>query len=224
VIGLGAGLVPVWYEARGVKTDIVDIDPDVVDIAKRYFGFAVSGDIIVADARYYLNTSSKRYDYIILDVFNGDTTPGHILSLEALQVVRARMSEQGILGINLIGSIKYENFMTASIIKTLEQVFTTVDIYPNYDVEKGGGGGNITVLAYNARFKPFERKAIDAFRVHPSASDGVFPYLGRPYTFPDGTPGILLTDDYNPVDFYDVWLKEWLRNLILANMNIDILI
>jgi len=157
VIGLGAGLVPAWYEAQGVRTDIVDIDPDVVDIAKRYFGLAVSGDIIVADARYYLNTSSKRYDYIILDVFNGDTTPGHILSLEALQVVRARMSEQGILGINLIGSIKYENFMTASIIKTLEQVFTTVDIYPNYDVEKGGGGGNITVLAYNARFKPFER-------------------------------------------------------------------
>jgi len=224
VIGLGAGLVPAWYEARGVRTDIVDIDPDVVNIAKNYFGLAVSGDIIVADARYYLNTATKQYDYIILDVFNGDTTPGHILSLEALQVIKARLTAQGILGINLIGSLKRENFMTASIIRTLEKVFTTVDIYPNFDVETSDGGGNITVLAYDARHQAFDRRLVAGFPVNSFARNGVSRYLGQPYQLPAGTAAMLLTDDYNPIDFYDVWLKEWVRSLILAGVDMDVLI
>jgi len=224
VIGLGAGLVPAWYEARGVRTDIVDIDPDVVDIAKSYFGFSVSGDIIVSDARYYLNRSSKRYDYIILDVFNGDTTPGHILSLEALELVKARLGEKGILAINLIGSLKRENFMTVSIIRTLEKVFRNVDIYPNYSVESNDESGNITVLAYNETFKPFDRRSVAGLPVHPFARDGVNRFLGKRYTIPAGTPGMVLTDDHNPIDFYDVALKEWVRKKILEGNDMDMLI
>jgi spermidine synthase len=224
VIGLGAGLVPAWYDSRGIKTDIVDIDPDVVQIAKNYFGLAVSGDIIVSDARYYLNTASKRYDYIILDVFNGDATPGHILSLEALQLVKARLSERGILGINLIGSLRHESFMTVSIIKTLEQVFHAVDIYPNYAVETSEGGGNITVLAHDALFKPFDRKAIANLPVHPAASSGVSRFLGGTYHLTDDAPGIILTDSYNPIDFHDIWLKEWVRTTILKGIDMDVLI
>jgi spermidine synthase len=224
VIGLGAGLVPAWYEARGVKTDIVDIDPAVVQIAKNYFGLAVSGDIIISDARYYLNTSSKRYDYVILDVFNGDTTPGHVLSLEALQLVKARLSEQGILGINLIGSLKHENVMTVSIIRTLEQVFKVVDIYPNYAVETSDGGGNITVLAHDALFKPFDRRAVANLPVHARASSGVSQFLGGAYRLPDNVPGIILTDAYNPIDFSDIWLKEWVRTTILKGIDMDVLI
>ena len=224
VIGLGAGLVPVWYEARGVRTDIVDIDPDVVAIAKNYFGFSVYGDIIIADARYYLNTSSKKYDYIILDVFNGDTTPGHILSLEALELVQARLTEKGIVAINLIGSLKHENFMTASIIKTLEKVFRNVDIYPNYAVETSDGGGNITVLAYNAPLKLFDRRSVAGLAVHPFAWNGVNRFLGKRYSLPAGTPGMILTDDHNPIDFYDVWLKEWVRRMILEGVDMDVLI
>ena len=224
VIGLGAGLVPVWYEARGIRTDIVDIDPDVVDIAKNYFGFSVSGDIIISDARYYLNTSSKQYDYIILDVFNGDTTPGHILSLEALELVKARLTEKGIVGINLIGSLKRENFMTASIIRTLEKVFRNVVIYPNYAVETSDGGGNITLLAYDADFKPFDPGSVAGLPVHPFAQEGVKRFLGKSFKLPSGTAAMVLTDDHNPIDFYDVWLKEWVRKMILENVDMDVLI
>jgi spermidine synthase len=224
VIGLGAGLVPAWYEARGVRTDIVDIDPDVVEIAKRYFGLAVSGDIIIADARYHLNTSSKRYDYVILDVFNGDTTPGHILSREALLVLKERMTDKGILAINLIGSLKHENFMTASIIRTLESVFPAVDIYPNYDMERSSGGGNITVLASRSPLMPFDRQSVAAFPVNSFAARDVALFIGKQFRLPAGTPGIILTDDYNPIDFYDVWLKEWVRNLILDGVDMDVLI
>jgi len=224
VIGMGAGLIPAWYEARGIRTDVVDIDPDVVTIAKDYFGFGISGDITIADARYYLNTSSKQYDYIILDVFNGDTTPGHILSLEALELVKARLTEKGILGINLIGSLKHENFMTVSIIRTLEKVFRNVDIYPGYAVDTSDGGGNITVLAYDAVFKPFDRRSVAGMTVHPLAQENVNRFLGKHYRLPADAPGMILTDDRNPIDFYDVWLKEWVRRTILEGVDMDVLI
>ena len=130
-----------WYEKMGIKTDTVDIDPNVVTIAKKYFGFELAGDVIISDARYYLINSNKTYDYIVLDVFNGDTTPGHILSVEALQILKTRMTQKGILAVNLAGSLKKETFMTASVIKTLESVFKTVEIYPVFSIDNSEGWG-----------------------------------------------------------------------------------
>ena len=225
VIGLGAGVVPVWYESRGVKTDVVDIDPDVVRIARDYFGFSLRGDVIVSDARYYLNTSNKKYDYVIMDVSNGDTTPGHILSIEALQLVRARMTERGIFAINFIGSLRNENFMTASIVRTLESAFTTVSIYPNFLPEEGDGIGNITVLAYAYPFPLVDIKTLPAgFPVHPLAQENVRRVFGQTFSFPQGTQAVVLSDDYNPIDFYDAWLKERLRKGIIDNTDWEVLI
>ena len=35
---------------------------------------------------------------------------------------------------------------------------------------------------------------------------------------------MLLTDDYNPIDFYDLWLKEKVRRTILETTDWDILL
>ena len=224
VIGLGAGVVPQWYEQRGIRTDVVDIDPYVVAVAREYFGFSSTGDVAVADARRYLSTTDKRYDYIVLDVFNGDTTPGHMLSIEALQLVGERMTEDGILAINLIGSLQQDPFMTASVIRTLREVFQTVSVFPNYSVEAESGGGNITVLAYNGPERPLPLADMMRFPVHPFAQAGVSRFLGRQYRFPDNTRSVVLTDDYNPIDFFDVELKEWVRKTILDATDIDLLL
>ncbi len=48
--------------------------------------------------------------------------------------------------------------------------------------------------------------------------------MGRTFSFPANTPAVILTDDFNPVDFYDTWLKEELRKNILKNQDADILI
>ena len=224
VVGLGAGLVPRWYEQQGIRTDVVDIDPQVVAVARDYFGFAVSGAVAVQDARFFLQQTAKRYDYIILDVFNGDTTPGHLLSIEALRLVHGRLTDRGILAINLIGSLRQTPRMTASIIKTLQQVFPAVAVQPNYDVEREEGGGNITVLAARQPLPPFDAARIARFPVHPLAQADVQRFVGRPYPLPALEQAIVLTDDHNPIDFYDIRLKEWLRGSILATTDFDMLI
>jgi spermidine synthase len=222
VIGLGAGLVPRWYEERGIRTDVVEIDPHVVAAAREYFGFRISGEVFVADARYHLNRSGKKYDYVVLDVFNGDTTPGHVLSREALELVRRCMARDGILAVNLIGSLERETFMTASIIRTLREVFATVEIYPVFTVGEGEDWGNLAVIAHDGPPRPFDPAKVAGFPVHPQAELAVRGVMGRKFSFPRGTAAIVLTDDYNPVDFYDTWLKEELRRSILESQDAEI--
>ncbi len=84
VLGLGPGIIPMRYEASGIRADVVEIDPKVLELARRHFQFRLNGEVYLEDARYFLSRTDRSYDYIILDVFTGDTTPGHLLSLEAL--------------------------------------------------------------------------------------------------------------------------------------------
>jgi len=224
VIGLGAGVVPRWFESQGIRADVVDIDPAVVEIAQKYFGFSPGGDVILADARYFLGSAKKKYDYIILDVFNGDITPGHVVSVEALRLVAQRLRSGGIVAINLVGSLRGDTFMTASVVKTLQAVFDQVDIYPTFDVHRGDGSGNLVLTAYQGPRRPFDARAIVRFAVHDWVIEDVFTNLGRRFEFGANTPAIILTDNYNPIDFYDTRLREKVRRGILQNTDWDILI
>ncbi|MBI1921825.1 MAG: fused MFS/spermidine synthase [Geobacter sp.] len=223
MVGLGAGVIPTWYESMGIRTDVVDIDPEVVRVARDYFGFRVSGEVVISDARYYLNTTAKKYDYVILDVFSGDTTPGHVLSREALEVIRERLSGQGIVAVNLIGSIKHETFMTASIIRTIKEVFPYVRIYTCFDQAEGDGAGNLAVIASRQPQRDVRPEEARQFPVHPMAAS-VRQIFGMTFRFPEKTPAIVLTDNYNPIDFYDVWLKERVRKGIVAGVPFEILL
>lgn len=224
VIGLGAGLVPQWYEARGVTVDVVDIDPAVPGIARDFFGFHVSGNVIISDARYFLGNTEKLYDYIVLDVFNGDTTPGHVLSVEAMSLLKARLTRKGILAINLAGSLENKTFMTASVTRTIQGVFETVAVYPTFSPEGGKGWGNLAIIAYDRAPIPLNLERTKKFDVHPMVNNSVRLVMGRTFRFPEKTSSVVLSDNYNPIDFYDIWLKENIRKNILENTDWDILI
>lgn len=224
VIGLGAGLVPAWYKAQGVNTEVVDIDPAVVELARGYFGFNPAIPVHIEDARYFLSKTAQRYDYMIMDVFNGDTTPGHLLSIEAMRLVKQRMAPDGILAVNLVGSLKHHTLMTASVVKTLQSVFNQVAIYPTFDPALGEGTGNLEIVAYDGAHRSLQLDRINKFAIHPSAERMVRLSMQQPFAFPQQTPALVLSDDYNPVDFYDLWLKEQVRKIILDTTDFDILL
>jgi hypothetical protein len=75
VVGVGGGVIPMWYQARGIVTDAVDIDPEIFRLARDYFGYRANGGEFVEDARAYLGSTTKSYDYVVLDVFNGEADP-----------------------------------------------------------------------------------------------------------------------------------------------------
>ncbi len=223
VVGLGAGVVPSWFEKRGVRTDVVDIDPEIVDVARRFFGFRVSGDVTIADARTFLAGTTKSYDYIVLDVFTGDTTPGHVLSREALALLRQRLAPGGVLAMNLAGAVRGDTFITASIVRTLESVFRTVDVHPVFDIARSEGAGNLAILAYDGPLVPITADMLGQFPIHPLA-EGIRPLLPNTLRFPRDTPAMILTDDWNPIEVRDRRLKELVRSHIFQETDLDMLL
>lgn len=223
VIGLGPGAIPMWYERQGVKADVVDIDPLVFDVARRFFAFDISGDSVVEDARYFLNHTQKRYDYIIVDVFNGDNTPFHVLSREALAAAKQRMAPGAVLGINIGGSLRGDTYMTASIVRTLKEVFKTVDIYPGFDAASTQSSGNLELFAYDMEPVTIRPAQLSGYAVHPMAGN-VRDMMLRKFEFPENTRAITLTDGYNPIDFYDVKTKEYNRSRIMEATDLDFLL
>ncbi len=223
VVGVGAGLVPAWYEARGVRTDVVDIDAAVLAVARTYFGYRPAGGVFVEDARTFLARPGRRYDYIVIDAFTGDTTPGHLLTLEALRLVRARLAPGGLVAANLAASLGRETLMTASIVRTFEAVFPSVALHPTFDPGAGERFGNVVVLASDAPPPPFKPERV-RFAVHGYARQAVERWLLGTYRFPPGTPALLLTDDFNPIEVRDAWLKERVRREVLRVTDIDLLL
>jgi len=223
VIGLGAGIVPQWLQQRGVVTDVVDIDEAVFEFAEKHFNVKVGGQKLVQDARYVLQNSSARYDLVVLDVFNGDTTPAHLLSLEALTLVAQRLNPEGILALNLVGDLQNSPFMTASVVKTLEQVFDQVQLYPTVDLKKAGGSGNLALIAFQGEARTPDLQRLAGMDVSRFARQEVLANIGNRFVFPETTEAIVLTDDYNPIDVFDSDLREGVRKAILDSTHWDIL-
>ena len=224
VIGLGAGIIPRWYESRGVGTYVVDIDPAVVELAGAYFDYDGDGRVFIQDARYFLNATRDVYDYLILDVFNGDTTPGYLLSREAVELYSSRMKQNAVLGINMVGNLKQDSLMTASVIKTLQQEFDQVEIYPTFDPEQNDGSGNLVIVAYRGAPRDIDWRSMRRHAVDTFAYKNVWNNIGRRFSFPDNTPAIILTDDYNPIDFFDAGLRESVRREIIQSTDWNMLL
>lgn len=108
IAGLGGGSIPrVLAELYPqAQIDIVEIDPAVVDVAREYFDFKEHDNIhiIVRDARVYVKQASllggQHYDYIVLDAFNGDYIPEHLMTKEFLLECKSLLTENGVLVAN----------------------------------------------------------------------------------------------------------------------------
>ncbi len=105
VIGLGAGTL-VWYGKRGDRFDIAEINPDVVDIARKQFSFISNSEaetqIILGDGRLaFEGLPSASYDLIAVDAFTSDSVPVHLLTREAFEMYFSKLKANGILCVNV---------------------------------------------------------------------------------------------------------------------------
>ncbi|MBM3964873.1 MAG: hypothetical protein FJ308_07355 [Planctomycetes bacterium] len=105
VVGLGAGTIAT-YGRPGDKFRFYEINPDVIDLANRYFQYlprcTAQVDTLVGDARLLLEREPDQdFDCLVLDAFSGDAIPVHLLTSEAIDTYRRHLNDRGALAIHI---------------------------------------------------------------------------------------------------------------------------
>lgn len=107
IIGLGGGTMSNTLAELYPQSEIdnIEIDPAVIKVARDYFGFFENDKIktYAQDGRIFIKRAllkKQTYDWIILDAFNGDYIPEHLLTEEFLTEAKTLLAEDGILSAN----------------------------------------------------------------------------------------------------------------------------
>lgn len=145
-IGGGGFAFPklVAAEHPGVRTDVVEIDPAVVRIARRWFYLddavalarAGSGDlqVICDDGRRFLEREPGPYDAVILDAFVGETPVRSLATVEALRLVRRALAPGGLLLMNVVSCADGTDVsFLRSVVATALVTFDHVKVVPATD-------------------------------------------------------------------------------------------
>jgi spermidine synthase len=117
IIGLGGGTLPRTLAKLlpNADIDVVEIDPAVVIVAQKYFGFKPDEHqhVFEEDGRAYVRRllrTDKRYELIMLDAYDHQYIPEHLLTRDFLLQVRALLAPHGIVAANTFSSSRlYEN-------------------------------------------------------------------------------------------------------------------
>jgi spermidine synthase len=210
-IGMGVGIVPGQFAREGVTVDVVEINPAVLPVAVKYFDLDPQKlNIHFGDGRFYISRCKKQYDTIILDAFLGDSSPSHLLTREAFTGMHRLLRPEGTLVMNIFGAYHGQSeFFTASLAKTLGVVFKRWKIHQS-------GSGNTFLVASDQPVLQM-RHAPDLDAVHALVRQSVSQAFASTTT-PNLEHGIVLTDDYNPAEFYDAHNRELLRRQLALQM------
>lgn len=155
VVGLGGGTLPAFLRLHypQAEIDAVDIDPEVVFVAREFFGFREDARmrVHVADGRKFIEEVRQPYDVIFLDAFGSDSVPAHLTTAEFLGAVRRAVNPHGVV----IGNVWSEsaNRLYDSMVRTYRAAFDELFVL------RMSGAGNRILLAL-PRAQPLDRSEI----------------------------------------------------------------
>jgi spermidine synthase len=140
-IGFGGGRTS-WYLHRflpNVQVTSVELDPAVLELAKKYFGIRDEPNfqVVNRDGRLFLSESKDHYDIILIDAYRGPFVPFHLLTKEFYQIVKDHLAEGGVVAQN----VEPSTMLFDSAVKTINAVFPQIDFYR--------ADGNIVTIAYD---------------------------------------------------------------------------
>jgi spermidine synthase len=130
IVGLGGGTIPKFLHKHYPQAviDAVDIDPDVIKVARQFFEFSDDANLraYVGDGRKFIEDRPGTYDLIFLDAFGADSIPYHLATREFLLSVRKSLTPRGVA----LGNIwqRSHNPLYDPMIRTYLAVFDEVHL------------------------------------------------------------------------------------------------
>ena len=191
VVGLGGAAFPRRLQQAGWAVEAVEIDPVVVDLARRHFGLDLR--VAIEDGRRFLNRRASTWDLIVLDVYRGEHLPGHLFTEEAFALLRARLAAGGLLAVNLIGTAAGEDVL--AVVRAVHAAFDHAALFAPDD------GRALAPMTLFASGDPLEhpssrdRAAALAFAWPEGVDLDALPWEGAPRLTDDLSPLVLLRRD-----------------------------
>lgn len=201
IVGLGGGTLPDTYSTLFPETEIIisEIDDAVYRVARDYFDFEETDRITVdvGDARVYIKRAGLRgekFDLVILDAFNGEYIPEHLMTAEFLQEVKKLLPENGMVVANTFSTSR----LYAAESNTYQEVFGEI-----YNIRMPGTGNRVIV----ASMQPLPDQATLEERA-PAFRDRLEPFGLDVTEYPQhmstdvnwDTSQRILTDQYSPAN------------------------
>jgi len=211
VLGLGAGSIPVYLSRflPDAQIDAVELDPGVIDVAKKYFGLRETERfrLIEGDGRVYLNRHSEPYDLIYVDAFTGSYIPFHLMTKEFYQLVRNRLAPHGVAAFNFLPTVD----LFDSNVRTVRLAFDNLDFFHSGD--RVQAFSNVLVFGRLDAVTQDEmlRRAAAAQARYKFRFDVSQLVTERRIEAPKALKGQVLTDDFAPADVLDAHGRRYRR-------------
>jgi len=210
-LGMGVGIVPMSLGRSGIRTDVVEINPAVVPMARQFFDCDPSRfRLTLDDARHFLNQTTNQYDLVVLDAFLGDSVPSHLMTYEAFCSIRRVLRPSGVLVMNAFGELPPEqDYFRDALGRTLSGVFRHVRLHAS------GNGNLLFVASCQPPQAPLVFPALDTIHALCRAQAQIgFTNICTLNL----AQGDVLYDDRNPVEYYDARVRERLRRQLALSM------
>lgn len=176
--------------------DVVELDPGITALARDHFELRDHPrlKIIEEDARTFLNRNTEKYDVILCDAFNSHyAVPFHLTTLEAARRIKASMTPEGVVLVNLLSAIEGDRgrFFRA-VYATYAGIFPKVMAFAVNNPQDPTAWQNIIVAAFASETAPPVL----------SPDRGLASMLANRLEAPIAMDTPPLTDDFAPVDRY----------------------
>lgn len=129
ILGFATGTIATKIERffPDVKISGVEIDPEVVRLAREYFELRESDNIkvYVDDARHFIQTCGEKYDIIFNNAINAKFIPFHLVTKEFFELCASKLNKSGVM-INYSFYNERGTMLRDSIAKTMCEVFPSV--------------------------------------------------------------------------------------------------
>ena len=185
-----------------VTVDVVEIDPEVVRVAREYFFLRDDPrlEVYVADGRAFLGDAGT-YDLIVLDAYSKTYVPFHLMTLEFFEALAEHLNPGGVVVSNLIGSIIGDTSdLLMAEVRTVEEVLPNVYLFTTRS-RSTSHVQNISLLA-TAEEPAYTGAELQAMALlTPVRGEALARYAGNLYEgelYHDGSS--VLTDDYAPTE------------------------
>ena len=120
------------------KTDnrytYVDIDPDIKDVAEKFFlDFNIKGTFVAEDARRYIKNKKGQFDTIIVDLYSHRLSmPWHVTTQSFMKNVSEALNQNGYAMFNVIEEMGFKHPDNRRLHNTILSVFDYCYINPLY--------------------------------------------------------------------------------------------